>query len=62
MNGNMVTVENDMPNVAFITGIKAWARQSQGEPNFGNTPTTLGITQHKNCTPFFIKKFMIPNG
>jgi hypothetical protein len=53
MNDNMVTVENDMPNVAFISGIKAWARQSQGEPNFGNMPTTLGITQHKNCTPFF---------
>jgi hypothetical protein len=44
MNGNMATLEKDMPNVACISGIKAWARLSQGEPNFGNRLTTLGIT------------------
>jgi hypothetical protein len=57
MNGNVATLEKDMPNVACISGIKAWARQSQGEPNFGNMPTTLGITYL-----FLIKKFMISNG
>jgi len=52
----MATLEKDMPNVACISIIKAWARQNRGEPNFGNMPTTLGITQHKNCIPFFNKK------
>jgi hypothetical protein len=51
MNGNMATLEKDMPNVACIRGIKVWAKQSQGEPDFGNM--LWNITQCKNCMPFF---------
>jgi hypothetical protein len=44
-------MEKDMPNVACISGIKVWAKQSQGEPDFGNM--LWNITQRKNCMPFF---------
>jgi hypothetical protein len=62
MNGNMATLEKDMPIVACISGIKAYGQGKVEASLILVTCLQPWALHNVKIACLFYKKFMIPNG